>query len=88
MKKVEAERDHNQNEVKRLIDELDLKSNDYLAVEREKKRLDTMIKNVNDQADQKLYELHQHLEKMEEKLRQDNENHEKEMAKLAGEVCF
>lgn len=83
---MEAERDHNQLEVRRLIAELDLQSSNYLAIEKEKKRLDTLIKNVNDQADEKLYNMHQSLEKLEQKLRDEGEKYEQEMAKLAREV--
>lgn len=53
--KAETERDQNQKEVRRLISELEIKNVRYMAIEKEKKRLEAMIKSVNDQADQKLY---------------------------------
>jgi hypothetical protein len=63
-----------------------MKNTRYMAIEKEKKRLDAMIKSVNNQADQKLYEMHKHLERIEQKMRKDNDDHEREVNNLSKEV--
>lgn len=73
---------------RRLIEELELRRLDYVAIEKEKKRLDKMVKNINNQAEQKVYELRQHIEETELKLRQGNQEHNKKVARLTTEVSF
>lgn len=73
---------------RRLLEELESRKLDYVAIEKEKTTLDKMVKNINSQADQKVYELRQHVEEVELKMRQGNQEHNKEVARLTTEVSF
>jgi predicted nucleic acid-binding Zn-ribbon protein len=83
---MEVEKDNVQSELRAVLNELESKSTDYMMMEKEKKRLDGLIQKANDQADQRVNEVHEHLERIEAKLREDNDKNEKEIMRLSREV--
>jgi hypothetical protein len=83
---MEVERDNVQSELRAILNELESKSTDYMMMEKEKRRLDGLIQKANDQADQRVNEVHEHLERIEAKLREDNDKNEKEIMRLSREV--